>query len=162
MGIVATNRTAAPANIGGVSMTTGNKERETGSRIRRTRLVRVRVSEDELQRWRTAAAHHGVTNLSRWLRSLADQTAACGDNPMAWRRDLSRMLRDLNSGVGNNLHQIARGLTAVDPALPSPQSLDRLAGDFAAMRSEIRAHLLGRSIPRRRVGAVARPAGGAS
>lgn len=122
----------------------------TAARQRRGRLLRVRVHEADLDRWREAAGRHRVNNLSRWLRAAADQAVACGDDPLGWRRDLSAMLRSLNSGVGNNLNQVARALASENGADACADALSQIADDLAGLRQEIRAHLLGTVVPRRR------------
>lgn len=120
------------------------------ARTRRGRLLRVRVHEADLARWREAARRHRVNSLSRWLRAAADQAVACGDDPLGWRRDLSAMLRSLNGGVGNNLNQIARALIGGNGLDGCADALARIADDLAGLRQEIRAHLLGTGMPRRR------------
>jgi len=124
-------------------MTKGDEGGEQPGRRGRTRLLRVRVTEGDLQRWQAAAAGNGVSNLSRWLRGVADQAAACGDDPNAWRRELARMMRDLNAGIGNNLNQIARSVAHADPDGLCSVALARMAKEFADLRRDVRAHLLG-------------------
>jgi hypothetical protein len=122
-----------------------NKNGQGGEagRVGRTRILRVRVSEGELQRWRAAATRTGVKKLSRWVRASADQAAACGDDPLAWRRDLAVLLRDMNAGVGNNINQLVRRMAHSDPEGPCALALARMADDLAGLRHDVRAHLLG-------------------
>lgn len=117
---------------------------------RRGRLLRVRVQQSDLTRWRAAAERQGVHNLSAWLRALADQAVACGTDPAGWRHDLARMLRDLNAGVGNNLNQIARTLAPGEALDEINGPLGHLADELGLLRRDIRAHLIGRPLPRRR------------
>lgn len=63
----------------------------------------------EADRWRSAAATAG-TNLSAWLRGIADLAAAQGVDVTQIRAELVALRSDLNRGVGNNLNQIAMAL----------------------------------------------------
>lgn len=119
----------------------------------RHRLLRIRVLPDELARWRAAAEQQGSQNLSGWLRALADQAAACGEDPRAWRRDLARLSRDLNAGLGNNLNQIARALAAEDADAATAEHLARLASELGGLRRAVTAHLRGSNPSHRRTGA---------
>lgn len=120
--------------------------------------LRVRVLPDEMARWRAAAQASGCKGLSTWLRAIADEAAAAGDDPRAWRADLARVLRDLNAGVGTNLNSLARGVhearrrggdRAADARLAAAEgSLAAMAADLAAMRAAILALLAPRR-PRR-------------
>ena len=132
----------------GKSETTGVVNAGQG---RRTRLMRVRVQQSDLARWRVAAEGQGVHNLSGWLRALADQAVACGADPLGWRHDLSRMLRDLNAGVGNNLNQIARAMAVSGALEGTDATLGQLAEELRLLRQDIRAHLIGRPPARRRI-----------
>ena len=115
----------------------------TRQTARRPRLLRVRVHDAELARWRASAKQNRVTSLSRWLRAVADQAVACGDDPAAWRRDLAALLRSVNA-IGNNMNQIARA--AACGSLPANAAvLEQTAGEVQALGSEIRRQLLGRA-----------------
>jgi hypothetical protein len=86
---------------------------------------------------------------------LADESASLGRNPEDWRRDLSAFLRDLNSGVGANLNQIAHHLNAQKKAgasadvLAFQENLRAIAVDVAVMRHQAEA-LLGASASKAR------------
>jgi hypothetical protein len=127
---------------------------------KRPKLLRVRVHEAELARWRASAGQHGVHNLSRWLRAVADQAVACGEDPVGWRRDLAVLLRSVNA-VGNNMNQIAR--TAASRGLPANAAmLEQTAGEVKALSGEIRRQLFGQAArtvrgPRTRAGTGGRP-----
>ncbi len=143
-------------------MTEVGKDGGTSKRNRRSRLLRIRVNEDDVQRWQAAAACKGVHNLSRWLRAAADQASACGDDPVAWRRDLAALLRDLNSGVGNNLNQLARRVARDDPEGLCALTLASMAEDLAGLRHDVRVHLLGGLHVGRRANRRRMPTGGGS
>jgi hypothetical protein len=121
--------------------------------IREDRL-RVRVFPEETERWHAIAKAHGMP-LSTWLRGLADESASIGRNPDDWKRELSRFLRDLNSGVGANLNQIAKHLNAQKKAgnpadvLAFQETLNAIAHDVSIMREQAEA-LLGASVSRPR------------
>jgi hypothetical protein len=125
---------------------------------RRPKLLRVRVHEAELARWRASAGQHGVHNLSRWLRAVADQAVACGEDPVGWRRDLAALLRSVNA-VGNNINQIARtpacGGRPADAAM-----LEQSAEAVTALSREIRSHLLAQAPRAARGGRMRAGAGG--
>ncbi len=83
---------------------------------------------------------------------------------MAWRRDLAVLIRDLNSGVGNNLNQLNR--TAARALTPETgerlaDALALLAVELVALRGAVQAHLLRHGSPKRR-GGGRRPRAGAS
>jgi hypothetical protein len=114
--------------------------------------LRVRVLPEETKRWQAIAKAHGMP-LSTWLRGLADESASIGRNPDEWKRELSRFLRDLNSGVGANLNQIAKHLNAQKKAgnpvdvLACAETLKAIAQDIAVIRRQAEA-LLGVSVGR--------------
>ena len=124
--------------------------------LRRTRedRLRVRVFPEETHVWQAIARAHGMP-LSTWLRGLADESASIGRNPDDWKRELSRFLRDLNSGVGANLNQIAKHLNAQKKAgnpadvLAFQETLKAIAVDVAIMREQAET-LLGASVSRPR------------
>ena len=68
--------------------------------------LRIRVTEDELSRWKGAAASHGLP-VSTWMRSIADEAAATGQNGRAVAAELAQLRSDIARGIGNNLNQIA-------------------------------------------------------
>ena len=111
--------------------------------------LRVRVFPDEIERWQAIAQSHGMP-LSTWLRALADESASIGRDPDDWKRELSRFLRDLNSGVGANLNQIAKHLNAQKKAgsladvLACSETLKAIAVDVAIVRGRAE-ELLGAS-----------------
>lgn len=70
--------------------------------------LRIRVTDEEMQRWRTAAESHGLP-VSAWMRSLADEAAATGQNGRELATQLIALRTDLARGVGNNLNQLAHG-----------------------------------------------------
>jgi hypothetical protein len=118
--------------------------------------LRVRVFPEETKRWQAIAKAHGMP-LSTWLRGLADESASIGRNPDDWKRELSRFLRDLNSGVGANLNQIAKHLNAQKKAgnpvdvLACQETLNSIAVDVALMRERAET-LLCASVSRPRKG----------
>ena len=120
--------------------------------------LRVRVFPDEIERWQAIAQSHGMP-LSTWLRALADESASIGRDPDDWKRELSRFLRDLNSGVGANLNRIAKHLNAQrkvgNPAdvLAFEGTLRSIGHDVAMMREQAEA-LLGKMVTRPRRKAV--------
>lgn len=123
---------------------------EKAGRPQRRGLLRIRAQLAEIERWRAAAGRQGVKNLSGWLRSIADEQVACGSDPLAWRRDLARLARDLNSGLGNNLNQLARSASVGTIDAATTESLARLASELAALRQAIHTHLMcGRQSRRR-------------
>lgn len=130
-------------------------------RIREDRL-RVRVFPEEIERWQAVASSQGMP-LSTWLRGLADESASLGRNSEDWRRDLSAFLRDLNSGIGANLNQIAKHLNAQKKAGNSAdvsafqETLQTIAHDVAIIRAQAES-LLGKSVtkPRKKPSAVSK------
>lgn len=112
---------------------------------RRERILRLRIHAADLVRWRAAAERGGVHSLSAWLRAAADQAAACGPDPLAWRRDLVSLQRRLNSILEGTLAGIPQGVAvpATDPVVPT-----QIAMEIGTLRREVRAVLLGRPLPR--------------
>ena len=77
-------------------------------RSRREGFLRVRMGDDEAVRWQTAAEIAGHPSLSSWVRALADEAAATGNNGRSITVALVALRADLARGVGNNLNQLAR------------------------------------------------------
>lgn len=136
-------------------------------RVLRADRLRVRVLPDELTRWRQAARDSGAASLSGWLRALADQAVATGDDPRAWRADLDKLARDLNAGVGANVNQIAKAVHEArrrggDAAqnrriAQAADALAALAADLAALRADLGAVLRPRHGRRKPQGGTTTP-----
>lgn len=147
----------APAGTGQGGRTARGGE---GSRVLRADRLRVRVLPQEMERWREAARESGAPSLSGWLRALADQAVAIGDDPRAWRADLARLARDINAGIGTNLNQVAKsvhearrrgGDSAQDRYLSqAADALAAMAADLAALRADLGAVLRPRHGRRKR------------
>ena len=109
------------------------------ARIAREDRLHVRVVPSEMTRWRTIAKAAGLP-LSTWLRGLADEAAATGRDPTAWRKDCQHLLRTLNSGVGNDLNQLTKLLHTERKAGHqsdlggAEQALAAMTRDVTAMR----------------------------
>ncbi|MCY3878386.1 MAG: MobC family plasmid mobilization relaxosome protein [Rhodobacteraceae bacterium] len=69
----------------------------------RDRVLRGRVSEEELERWRSLASAAGMP-LSGLVRNSMDRVRPWSAED---RRERAMLLRQL-AGIGNNLNQIAR------------------------------------------------------
>ena len=78
------------------------------SRPRREGFLRVRMGSDESARWTAAAQSVGHPSLSSWIRALADEAAATGNNGCAVTAALVGLRQDLAQGIGNNLNQLAK------------------------------------------------------
>lgn len=131
--------------------------RLNGKKSNRESRLRVRVLPEEIRRWRAAAAAQGGRSLSGWLRAVADQTAACDGDPLAWRRDLATFARDLNAGIGNNLDRLiavtsgTRGLT-IETGERLADAVAVIADELALLSAAVQAHLLRNGSPKRRGG----------
>jgi hypothetical protein len=86
--------------------------------------LRIRIHPEEMERWKAAAASHGMA-VSAWMRALADEAAATGRTGREITAELIRLRQDLARGIGNNLNQIAHRLHSTGHA-------DRTAIDEAA------------------------------
>ena len=138
----------APARTGRGSRTPCGGD---GHRILRADRLRVRVLPQEMERWREAARESGAASLSGWLRALADQAVATGDDPRAWRAALAKLARDINAGIGTNLNQVAKavhearrrgGNSAQDQGLSqAADALAAMAADLKALRADLGAVL---------------------
>lgn len=86
----------------------------------RDEFLKIRVAPEEIARWRAAAAAAAAaagTNLSDWMRGVADLSAADGVVPSQVRAKLVTLRTEMNRGPGNNLNQIAKALH-VEPSNP--------------------------------------------
>ncbi|MFL1461618.1 hypothetical protein ACI6QG_05410 [Roseococcus sp. DSY-14] len=129
--------------------------------------LRIRVLPAEMDRWRKASRESGAASLSGWLRALADQAVATGDDPKAWRADLARLARDINVGVGANLNQLTtavydaqrRGGDAAQGRRLGQMSdaLAAMAADLAALRADLGAVLRPRHGRRKQQGGATTP-----
>ncbi len=109
--------------------------------VARHDFLKFRVTPEEEQRWRAAAAA-ARTNLSAWLRGVADLSAAHGIDVTEIRSELVALRTALNRGPGNSLNQIAKALhvdpgTARDRAAKHELALMVAADELACIRDQL-------------------------
>lgn len=68
--------------------------------------LRIRIHPEEMERWKAAAASHGMA-VSAWMRTLADDAAATGKTGKETAEALVALRTEIARGVGNNLNQLA-------------------------------------------------------
>lgn len=111
---------------------------------KRTRDVRVRLTENEYARWTTARERSGRREMGAWVRALVEETLT---KRRAGRRpgDLSRIVvPEVNvaaveqlTGVANNLNQLARWANTEQRA-PEAERLRALAARVEQLLHEVR------------------------
>lgn len=118
------------------------------------------TTPDQRATWRVAAGG-GARDFAVWARKRLDQAAAGQDGGAASdtalaeiRGELARLRQALNSGVGNNLKQLATGLNANLKAGKATSvneaSLAAIAADLAALRAQVAVALEAVAPPRRK------------
>lgn len=110
------------------------------SEVKYATTIKLRLTPEQEASYKAAA---GDRRMSSWLRSIADDAVAVVNNDVVdyagIRRALLDIRRDLTSGIGNNLNQIAEHLNAGRGANNS--EIDAALADIAEAKSMINAVL---------------------
>ncbi|MFC7862191.1 hypothetical protein ACFQ9D_16765 [Arthrobacter koreensis] len=101
----------------------------------RTRTVAVRLTDEEWERWKTAAKEDGRQQLGRWVRELVARRL--DERPGL---DYIENIDDLRLNLtraGSNLNQIARALNIAALGVEAPPELSAIAAAIADTRAAV-------------------------
>tara|TARA_R110002012_G_scaffold270963_1_gene456122 strand:- start:1965 stop:2297 length:333 start_codon:yes stop_codon:yes gene_type:complete len=101
--------------------------------MRLSSTIKIRLRPEQLDAWKAVAGARGV---SRWLRSIADETTSSGDTRdfTEFRGELSKLRRDLGR-LGNNVNQIARQMNS---GARTSHDINGAAEDIMALNNRVR------------------------